>query len=314
MEERGPSAFTMNATGRVVGAVGGVYRVQLEDGQVVAASLRGRLKRETKRPGTRLVVGDRVRVDIEAETATVEEVLPRRSELKRRGPVGRQPKVVAANVDQILVVASIREPRIGLDVVDRFLVVGESTGLEVALIVNKSELVGPAELEALRERYRGTGYPLLLVSAKEGHGLPALEELLRDRTSVLIGPSGVGKTSLLNALDPGLDLRVGELSRKVQRGRHTTVRSRIISLSFGADVVDTPGFSDAGLWGVAPEDLDQYFPELRGRTGECRFRGCLHRAEPDCAVKAAVNEEALPRDRYSSYLRLLEETEAGTEW
>lgn len=293
--------------GTVVETGGGVYRVRIDSGEQVDAALRGRLKLE-RRSGDKVVVGDRVRVARSGEAWVVEGVDPRSSELLRRGPGGRKAKVVAANLDAILVVVAARDPDPTPSLIDRLLVVAEASGLTPVLVVNKADLPGGREsAEALRRLYGSIGYRVLVVSAVSGLGMEALAEQVCTGATALVGPSGAGKSSLLNALDPGLDLRIGDLSRRTGRGRHTTVSSRLIQLSCGGAVADTPGFGDVGLWGVAPDEVAACFPELEARVGECQFRGCAHLSEPGCAVRLAVERGEIAPSRYASYRTLRSE-------
>jgi ribosome biogenesis GTPase / thiamine phosphate phosphatase len=296
-------------TGVVLESLGGVYQIRLDDGSLVQASLRGRLKQE-KRLGDRVVAGDRVEVlpaADEEERWTIESVLPRRSRLVRATARGHKARLVAANVDRMLVVLSVADPPFRGEIADAFLVLAEVCGLEPVLVLNKIDLPGGAEVVGEAEcRFRGTGYRILGASAKSGEGIEALEALLGDGTSILAGPSGVGKSSLLNAIAPELSLRTGEVSRKLRRGRHTTVSARLLELPGGGDVVDTPGFSEVELWSVEPGELSDAFPEFRERADDCRFRGCSHTHEPDCVVKEALEAGEVDPARYQSYRRLRE--------
>lgn len=287
---------------------GGVYDVALEDGRVVVASLRGRLKRACG-AGERVVVGDRVEVvEHGGGSVTIEGVLPRRTMVVRRGPGGRRPKLVAANLDRLVVVASLREPRVERGVVDRLLVVGEASELEVVLVVNKVDLAPPGAADEEFGLYRAIGYRVLPTSAATGQGLEALREVLCRGVSGLVGPSGVGKSSLLNAIQPGLRLRTSAVSRKRGTGRQTTVSAELLALECGGFVADTPGFHDIRVWGVDPVDLDHCFPEFAAHGRECRFgRSCTHVHEPDCGVRRAVAAGLVDAGRYESYTRLLGE-------
>jgi ribosome biogenesis GTPase len=239
---------------------------------------------------------------------TIESVAQRSTELVRRGRGGRVPKVLAANLDHVLVVVALRDPPASTDLVDRLLGLVESSGMHPMLVLNKLDLEGAPEIaDELRALYEGIGYDVLVVSAVSGHGLEALGNALCRGASALIGPSGVGKSTLLNALDPSLELRTGELSGKGGTGRHTTVSSRLIGLECGGFVADTPGFGDVALWGVTPEAVGECFPELGEAAESCRFRQCTHVQEPDCGVRNAVKEGRIPSSRYDSYLRLREE-------
>lgn len=292
----------MPVNGTVIGTEGGVYRIRLESSEVVEASLRGRLKQQA-RLGDKIVIGDSVTVRLDREGgATVEEVGPRRSQVVRRGPGGRRPKVVAANVDRLVVVASVAQPEPRQVLLDRLLAVGEANHLETVLVMNKLDLAeDPRPARALMSLYRSIGYRVVETSAVSGQGLGELENVLSGCVAALVGPSGVGKSSLLNAIQPELELRTGELSHKVARGRHTTVSARLIPLSCGGLVADTPGFSDVGLWGVKPEEVEGCFPEFAPHRDRCRFRGCSHLHEPDCGVQEALEAGDIDSGRFESY-------------
>ncbi len=306
----GDAGTSGDRPGTVLSTVGGIYRVLLDEGQEVEASLRGRLKREA-RTGRRVVAGDQVRVAEMADGAwTVEQVTPRANELVRAGPGGRRPKVVAANLDQVLVVTSAAEPAPDLHVLDRFLVLCEANQIPPLLVFNKMDLAGaPAVIEPLRELYLSIGYRTVETSAQSLEGLDRLRKMMKGRTSALIGPSGVGKSSLLNALDPGLDLRTRSVSQRRGTGRHTTVSARLLVLDGDGRVVDTPGFSEVSTWGISAADLAHAFPEFVEAAEDCRFRTCTHTHEPDCRVRAAVEEGRVDAGRYESYRRLLSEAE-----
>jgi ribosome biogenesis GTPase len=292
----------MSVNGTVIGTEGGVYRIRLESGEVVEASLRGRLKQQA-RFGDKIVIGDSVTVRLDREDgATVEQVGSRKSQVVRRGPGGRRPKVVAANVDRLVVVASVARPEPRQVLLDRLLAVGEANHLETVLVMNKMDLAeDPRPAGALRSLYRSIGYRVVETSAVSGLGLEELEDVLSGCVAALVGPSGVGKSSLLNAIQPELGLRTGELSHKVARGRHTTVSARLIPLRCGGLVADTPGFSDVGLWGVKPEEVEWCFPEFAPYRDRCRFRGCSHLHEPDCGVQEALEAGDIDSGRFESY-------------
>lgn len=303
--------------GIVVATGGGGYEVLLGDGSTVHAVLRGRIKREA-RLGDRVVIGDRVevsRVEVgaEGESWVVEEVHPRETQIVRRGPTDRRPKVIAANVGRMFAVVAARDPQPRLAQLDRLLVIAESNDVAASIVVNKVDQEGgdafAAQVAAL---YEPLGYPVIAVSAETGEGMASLDDALAEGTSALIGASGVGKSSLLNALAPELDLRIGELSRKVRRGKHTTVTSRLIRLPSGGLVADTPGFGDVGVWGVAADEVEPHFPEIRSLSPQCRFRGCTHLAEPGCAVLEAVEEGEVARSRWESYAELRRNDEVAS--
>ncbi len=289
-------------------STGGRYDVVLETGERVEASLRGRLKRQA-RTGDRVVVGDVVQVERGDDAGvTIEHVEPRHSQVVRRSGPGRHAKVVAANVDRVLVVVSAADPVTRPEVIDRLLVLAEADHLEACLVVNKIDLPGAeAVVERLRRMYEPLGYPVLALSASTGQGLQALRQTLSRGTSVLVGPSGVGKSSLLNALEPGLTLRTGAVSERDGRGRHTTVSARLLPVAAGGLVADTPGFAEAGVWGVESAELDRCFPEFDEARHACRFRGCSHLTEPGCAVLEATRGGTIDPSRYQSYRAIREE-------
>jgi len=280
--------------------------VLLDGDGIVPASLRGRLKQEA---GS-VVIGDRVGVAEAGHAWAIESVEERVSALVRRGRGGRAPKVLAANLDHVFAVIAV--PSAGTDVIDRLLALIESSGIRPVVVLNKVDLPGGPEAAAdLTTLYEDVGYSVLPVSALSGLGIEALRSEVAAGTSAMIGPSGAGKSSLLNALDPELDLRVGALSRKTGGGRHTTVSSRLIPLRGGGLVADTPGFADVALWGVEPSRVAACFPELQGF--DCRFRRCTHIHEPDCGVREAVAEGGVPESRYRSYVKLRGEAVEAAE-
>ncbi len=253
------------------------------------------------------MIGDRVTVAEGPDAWTIESVEERSSALIRRAHAGAAPKVVAANLDRVFAVVALARPAATTELIDRLLVLIEASGMHPMLVLTKLELDGAREaLAPLAELYEGIGYHTLPVSARSLEGLEPLRAELCRGTSALIGPSGVGKSTLLNALDPGLALRTGELSAKSGTGRHTTVSSRLIPLECGGLVADTPGFGDVTLWGVAPDDLPRCFPEF-GEVAQCRFRNCAHLQEPDCGVRAALADGTIRESRYRSYQKLREE-------
>lgn len=298
---------------RVAGVVlareGSSYMVATPAG-TVRAILRGRMKRDMPR----VVVGDRVGLDPDAEGGThgIVSVEPRNSLLERRDPLGRGERPIVANVDLVLVVSATASPEPLPHLIDRLLVIADVNELPAAVVLNKADL---APATGLAARFEAAGYTVFVTSVETGEGLDRLRAALAGRITVITGPSGVGKSSLANAVQPGLDLRVGAVSQRAGRGRQTTVGAVMVPLDIGGYLVDTPGFSEVGIWGVPLRELGRCFPDLVPYLGRCRFPDCLHRGEPGCAVQAAVEDGRIADDRYGSYLQLLLELEsAPRDW
>jgi ribosome biogenesis GTPase len=291
--------------GTVLERDGAVYRIATDDGELRAV-LAGKAKRNT----ARVVVGDRVRLepdpDPDARLHTIVGVEPRTALLERRVPEGRGARPVAANVDQVFVVTAALNPAPIPQLIDRLLVVAEANEIGAAVVVNKVDLDPAAELI---DRCRRAGYAVYATSTKTGEGIAAFSAALAGHISVVTGPSGAGKSSLLNRVQPGLELRTAEISTKVRRGRHTTVSAVMLPLDAGGYLVDTPGFSEVGLWGIDPGQLDTCFPEFRPFLNDCRYADCRHRTEPGCRVREGLEGGAIARDRWDSYLVLLAELE-----
>jgi ribosome biogenesis GTPase len=289
--------------GTVLERDGSAYRV-VTKGAEVRAVLRGKVKLDTPK----VVVGDVVRLEADpgGELHGIVGVEPRRTVLERRVPEGRGVRPIAANVDQVLVVTATRSPDPIPQLIDRLLVLAEVDGIAAGVVLNKVDL-DPGT--ALAERCRRAGYPVYPTSVKTGEGMDSLKAALAGRASVVTGPSGVGKSSLLNGVQPGLKLRTGEVSRRIRRGTNTTVSSVMLPLVAGGYLVDTPGFSAVGMWGIDPRTLADCFPDFRPFLSDCRFADCRHRTEPGCRVREAVGGGAIATDRHESYLALLEELE-----
>lgn len=282
--------------GIIIQGKGGFYQVLTESGETVTCRLRGRLRLE----GDRVLVGDRVQITrTGAAEGVVEELLPRETCLQR-------PPI--ANVEQVLVVMAAASPDPDLILLDRILVHAELAGLKAVVVINKSDLDEEAA-QSLQATYASTGYPMIRSSTKTGVGLEEIRAALKGRVSTFAGPSGVGKSSLINAIEPGYALQTGDVSVKLGRGRHTTRSVSLLPLSFGGLIADTPGFSRLEMVDTEPEELQHLFPEFGEYFGQCQFRSCLHRNEPNCAVKEAVSANLLARSRYEHYLLFLDEIE-----
>ncbi|MDX9973684.1 MAG: ribosome small subunit-dependent GTPase A [FCB group bacterium] len=258
-------------------------------------------ERSIERHSAALAAGDAVRVEWEGTDPMVRGVAPRRTKLSRRMPNGRE-QIVAANIDALLIVTAPLQPRFKAGVVDRYLIAAEVGGIEPIICLNKVDLTDK-EPEAIHA-YRELGMSVVRTSCATGEGLDELRELLRGKLTVLAGQSGVGKSSLINALDPEMDIVVQTVSRFNDKGRHTTRRARLHELQGGTRIIDTPGVRQMAVHGLEAQEVDLYFPEIAELATSCRFRDCRHQSEPGCAILAAVESGDLPAIRYKSYLRI----------
>lgn len=304
-----------SGTGRVMRSQSGFYDVATNDG-TIRAVLRGRLKKERQETGL-VALGDIVNYDVlempEGDAGKVEAVVtdiePRSSSLSRRapGPKGVWAQdVIVANVDQLVPVFAVRHPEPRIRMLDRFLAIAEIDEIDCVIVLNKIDLGVPDEIEKASERYRAIGYRVVLTSAEDGRGLPELLDVFADRISAVAGPSGVGKSRLLNELEPGLGLSVGAVSESVSKGRHTTRVGELHPLSQGGMVADTPGLREIGMWEVDPGELEWAFVEFRPLINTCRFYDCTHVHEPGCAVLGALERGEIAPERHDSYVRLLQ--------
>ncbi len=307
--------------GRVIRARTGFYDVQHGD-ILLRCTLRGTLKRRRRSETGRRIYADPVAVgdqviftQLDTEEGVVEEILPRKTKFSRQY-AGKQDdieQVIVANADQIVIVGSTRMPPLNFRTLDRFLILAEAGDMEAAICLNKMDLVDTVEREEFTTtftNYEKLGYQVIYTSIHSSESLDAFRHVLKDQFSVIVGASGVGKSSLLNAIQPDLGLRIGEVGLKTEKGRHTTTLVELFLLEIGGEVADTPGIREVGLWGVDTENLEYYFPEMEPYLGTCKFNDCAHVAEPDCAIQDAVASGEIHTERYRSYVVLRTE---GTE-
>ena len=297
-------------TATVVRATGSWYDV-LHDGATVRCRIRGRLRLKGVRSTNPVVVGDEVVCEAdEGGDYVIADILPRRNYVIRRASnLSKESHIIAANVDQALLMASLRSPETPTEFVDRFLVTCEAYKVPVTILLSKIDLQDAEAVAEFRAVYEGAGYRVLEVSARKGLGVEEVRELLAGRTTLVSGKSGVGKSALIQAIDPSLDIRTGEISESHHKGRHTTTFSTMYPLAGGGAVIDTPGIKGFGLIDIDEAELWHYFPEMMRAAPGCRFYNCTHTHEPGCAVVEAVKAGEIAWPRYESYLKILDEDE-----
>jgi ribosome biogenesis GTPase len=294
----------------VVRATGSWYDV-LHDGETVRCRIRGRLRLKGVRSTNPVVVGDEVACEAdEGGDYVIADILPRRNYVIRRASnLSKESHIIAANVDQALLMASLRSPETPTEFVDRFLVTCEAYKVPVTILLSKLDLQDAEAVAEFRAVYEGAGYRVLEVSVREGRGVEEVRELLAGRTTLVSGNSGVGKSTLIQAIDPSLDIRTGEISESHHKGRHTTTFSTMYPLAGGGAVIDTPGIKGFGLIDIDEAELWHYFPEMMRVAPACRFYNCTHTHEPGCAVTEAVKAGEIAWPRYESYLKIRDEDE-----
>jgi len=298
------------ATGMVLRARSGFYTVVLDDGQLIEAHLRGRMKQE-RQSSDIAVIGDRVNMELLPDgSGAIESVEARERRFSRRQPGPRgswREDVMVANADLVAAVFACERPPPNPRLIDRFLVVAEYNEVPAIVVANKVDLIGEQAARDLFGLYARIGYEVIYASAKTGLGIEQLRASLAGRLSIITGPSGVGKSTLLNALQPGLKLAIGDVSEALHKGRHTTTLAELLPLE-GPErgyVADTPGIRELGLWQIPNTELAAAFPEFRPHLGACAFNDCSHLHEPRCGLRAALESGAISADRYDSYRRMM---------
>lgn len=283
--------------GKIVKGIAGFYYVHVAESGVYECKAKGVFRKEKIKP----LVGDNVEIEVlneDPKEGNIVRILPRKNELIR-------PAV--ANIDQALVVFAVAKPDPHFNLLDRFLVMMETKELPVVLCFNKSDIADDALIEKLRQVYEPTGYPLIFTSAREDDNIEEVRKVLKGKTTAIAGPSGVGKSSIINLLQPEANMETGTISRKIERGKHTTRHSELFPIDEESYIMDTPGFSSLYVNDFEKEELKYYFPEFAEYEGMCRFNGCDHVHEPGCAVKEAVEEKKIHEIRYQDYIEMYEE-------
>jgi ribosome biogenesis GTPase len=297
-------------------STGSWYVVQNDAGEVFNARIKGKFKIDNITSTNPIAVGDIVTTEMENElegSLTITGIDQRRNYITRSSPHNRnQHHIVASNLDQSLLFATLREPKTSLGFIDRFLITGEAYHVPSIIVFNKSDLYKQKENDRfaeVKELYEAIGYKVQSMSIEKNEGVEQVKQLLKDKTTLLSGHSGVGKSSFINIIFPELRLKTQDVSGWSGKGLHTTTFAEMFNLSFGGRVIDTPGIRELGLVDITKQELSHYFPEMRALINDCQFNNCMHINEPDCAVKNAVNEGSIHTDRYVSYLSILDSIE-----
>lgn len=295
--------------GRVIQSTGSWYQVDTGS-EIIASRLPGRFRLDAQEVTNPIAVGDQVDISLNEDgTGTIEQIHERKNYLPRQATHGKRgEQILISNLDVACVVQSIKKPALKEGFIDRFLVACEAYGIDACIIINKMDLANEKAhqyAQDLKALYEGIGYTLLLCSIEEKPSITALKTYLTDKTAAFIGPSGVGKTSLINEMDPDFDFKVGEVSGFSNKGKHTTTFARLIPLGFGGYIADTPGIREFGLVNIEPWELSLFFPEMLEPRQHCRFNTCTHHHEPECGVYTAFQNAEIAESRYNSYLNML---------
>ena len=299
--------------GRVIKSTGSWYDVRNDAGEVMQCRLRGKIRLDGLRTTNPVAVGDLVNFEQERdkETCVIDKILPRTNVIVRKSVnLSKESHIIAANVDQAILVATIAQPRTSTGFIDRFTVTAEAYHIPVVIVFNKCDLYNEeqnAAAEELMRVYNSIGYQSFVISAKTGENCDRLKAIMKDKLSMFSGHSGVGKSALVNRLDPGLDIRVGEISEVHEKGKHTTTFAQMYELNFGGYIIDTPGIKEFALFDMEKETLAQRFPEMRALMHDCRFNNCTHLHEPHCAIKNAVEQGVIADWRYENYCNMMDD-------
>ncbi|MBP5365287.1 MAG: ribosome small subunit-dependent GTPase A [Bacteroidales bacterium] len=300
--------------GTVIKSTGSHYVVRDEQGLSVECRVKGRMRLDNIKSTNPVAVGDYVEFAVEDGEGVIAELLPRRNYVVRRSTnLSKQTHVLAANVDQALLVVTVNYPITTTTFIDRFLASAEAFGVPVVIVFNKIDRYDEpqqAELDALKKIYSDMGYSVCEVSAKNNEGLETVKQHLKDKISVIAGHSGVGKSTLINRIEPTLNLRTDDISEANNSGKHTTTNAEMHKFSFGGYVIDTPGIRGFGITNIEKEEISHYFRDIFKISDECQFCNCTHTHEPGCAVKNAVREGVLPASRYQSYLNIMSDDDS----
>lgn len=304
----------MPTQGTVIKSTGSHYEVRDSEGNVYTCRIKGRMRLDDIKSTNPVAVGDYVEFEADGDDSVITELLPRKNYVVRRASnLSKQTHVLAANVDQALLLVTINYPVTTPVFIDRFLASAEAYGVPVILVFNKIDRYDTRhreELEEFRAIYEAMGYQTCTISAKREVGLDAIKEILKDKVSVLAGHSGAGKSTLVNRIEPGLNLRTDEISEVNNSGKHTTTHAEMHKFSFGGYIIDTPGIRGFGIANINKEEVTHYFRDIFAVSKNCQFGNCTHRHEPGCAVKTAVEEGLIAKSRYQSYINIVDSSES----
>lgn len=299
--------------GTVYKSTGSWYTVKAEDGAFYECRIKGKFRTQNIKSTNPIAVGDHVTFNLEKigdETVgVISEIGERKNYIIRKSvKLSKQTHIIAANLDQVFLLITLNNPTTFTSFIDRFLVTAEAYDIPVVLLFNKMDVYDTdevAEVKYLMELYRKIGYPCVELAAKEGKNVDLVKDLMKDKTSMFSGHSGVGKSTLVNALEPGLRLKTAEISEQHLQGQHTTTFAEMYDLSFGARIIDTPGIKGFGIVDMEPDEIGDYFPEFFELKSQCKFNNCLHMDEPKCAIKEALENDQIAWSRYRSYVQMI---------
>lgn len=307
-------------TGLVMKSTGSWYLVKAENGDVLECRLKGKIRLDDRKTTNPVAVGDVVDIEISSDGSNqIAKIHPRRNYIIRKSiNLSKQAHILASNLDQAILVATLVAPRTSLGFIDRFLVTAEAYDIPAKIVFNKKDILDEESLALQQEimnLYSSIGYECYSVSALNQQDVDGIKNLLKNKTTLIAGHSGVGKSTLVNAIEPNLELRTGDISSAHLKGTHTTTFAELFSLSFGGNIIDSPGIKELGLVEMKKEEVGHYFPEIRERMAECKFNNCLHVNEPKCAIIQAVEDGEISQERYQSYLGILNGEEMDwKEW